>query len=137
MEKYTDYSKTDLTADELKNIKWTKYKIIVPTEEDRQSLMEAFEHIHYSDIDTNFVPVNQLAHEYLDEEREPGSKNNIITDKDLYEQLQAPQQNKTFKIISRHTGSGRQFKKRVYTSEKDYLNYKDIALNSYFEAGKL
>ena len=24
---------------------WTKYKIIVPTEEDRQELMEAFKHL--------------------------------------------------------------------------------------------
>ena len=79
MKKYSDYQtnkakkiKADLTPEELKNVKWTRYKIVVPTEGDRQELMEAFEHMHYSDIDTDFVAVNQLAHEYLDEERMEG-----------------------------------------------------------------
>jgi len=80
MKKYEDY------GDE--NIPWTRYKIIVPTEEDRQELMEGFEHLHYSDVDTDNIVVNQLIHEYLDEERGgKGSWNNIIVDPELYEQL--------------------------------------------------
>lgn len=80
MKKYDDYEEGKWD--------WTKYKIIVPTEEDRQELMEAFEHFHYgSDTDTDNIVVNQLIHEYLDEERMEGAKNNIIVDPDLYEKL--------------------------------------------------
>lgn len=80
MKKYEDYK-------DIKDVKWTKYKIVVPTEEDRQELMKAFKHFHYSDIDTNYVAVNQLAHEYLTEEDLQGNHNNIIVDKELYEKL--------------------------------------------------
>ena len=48
------------------NIEYTKYKIIVPTNEDKIELIKAFEHIHYSMIDTDIIAVNQLAHEYLE-----------------------------------------------------------------------
>lgn len=72
MEKYDDRK--------IKDVTFTKYKIVVPTERDRNELIEAFEHIHYSDIDTNYVAVNQLAHEYL-------TPNNIIVDKELYKKL--------------------------------------------------
>ncbi len=53
----------------IQDVKWTKYKIIVPTEEDKQELLEAFEHLHYTDCDTNYITVNQLIHEYLTPER--------------------------------------------------------------------
>ncbi len=73
-----------------KNTDWsavpfTKYIIIVPTEADRQELMSAFEHIHHSDINTDFIVVNQLAHEYLDDAIAEGTRNNIIVNKELYE----------------------------------------------------
>ena len=123
MERYEDK--------DIKEINWTKYKVIVPTEKDRKSLMEAFEHIHYSDVDSDFVPVNQLIHEYLDEDVAEGAKNNIIVNKEMYEQLQISHQNKTFKIVSRNPKTGRQFKKRVYTSEEDYLKYKDDLIKRY------
>jgi hypothetical protein len=73
----------------ISEIRWTKYKIIVPTEQDREDLKEAFEHLHYTDCDTNNVPVNQLIHEYLTAERLGNSyhKDNIIVDKDLYEKI--------------------------------------------------
>ena len=81
MKKYKDFQKDKdalyLSKEEMTNVKWTKYVIVVPTEEDRNELMEAFEHIHYSDIDTDNIAVNQLAHEYLDDEREPGTYNNM------------------------------------------------------------
>jgi hypothetical protein len=82
---HTDY----LTKEELEGVKWTKYKIIVPTEEDKKELEMAFEHIHYSGIDTDNIVVNQLAHEYLTEERtgDPQTRNNIIVDKELYNRL--------------------------------------------------
>jgi hypothetical protein len=82
MKKYDDFKKDKdalyLTKEEMATVKWTKYVIVVPTEEDRNELMEAFEHIHYSDIDTDNIAVNQLAHEYLDDDREPGTYNNIV-----------------------------------------------------------
>lgn len=70
-------------------IRWTNYKIVVPTEQDKKDLEEAFEHLHYSDCDTNYVPVNQLIHEYLTPDRtgDEKTRNNIIVNKELYEQL--------------------------------------------------
>lgn len=92
MKKYDDYksdkSERDLTKDELNKIDWTKYKIIVPTEKDKKDLMAAFEHIHYSDIDTDYVTVNQLAHEYLNEEIADGTLNNIIVDENLFKKIE-------------------------------------------------
>jgi len=94
MKRYEDFKSPDndtpyLTKEELASVKWAKYVIVVPTEEDREELMEAFEHIHYSDIDTDNVAVNQLAHEYMCEEREPGAYNNIVVDAEAYESLRA------------------------------------------------
>ena len=80
MKKYDDYK-------DIKDVEWTKYKIIVPTEADRQELMAAFEHIHYSDIDTEYIAVNQLAHEYLDDSRVEGSYNNIIVNPELFKSI--------------------------------------------------
>jgi len=61
MEKYDDRP-----AEE---VRFTDFRIVVPSEQDKQDLLEAFEHIHDSEIDTNFVPVNQLAHVYYTPER--------------------------------------------------------------------
>ena len=74
---------------EIKDVIFTKYKIIVPTEKDRDELLGAFEHMHDSEIDTNLVSVNQLAHEYLTPDRtgDLNTKNNIIVDKELYDKL--------------------------------------------------
>lgn len=81
MEQYNDK--------EINLIRWTNYKIVVPTEQDKKDLEEAFEHLHYSDCDTNYVPVNQLIHEYLTPDRtgDEKTRNNIIVNKELYEQL--------------------------------------------------
>jgi hypothetical protein len=74
----------------MKKVEWTKYKIVVPTEKDRLELMDAFEHFHDSEIDTDYVTVNQLAHEYqpkyggVEGIRENFS---IIVDKKLYKVL--------------------------------------------------
>ncbi len=94
MKKYQDYklekpdgrkktkSKLDvmLSQEELSKIKWCRFKIVAETEEDRDELMEAFQHIHYADIDTDFITVNQLAHQYL----EP---NNIVVDAGLFNSI--------------------------------------------------
>lgn len=68
------------------NYAWTKYKIIVPTEEDRQELMEAFKHIHdEADIDSDCIVVNQLIHEYRDKQVDENAFNNIIVDSSIYD----------------------------------------------------
>ena len=94
MKRYNDFknedNKTDyLTEEEMKKVKWIKYKIIVPTLEDKLELEKAFEHIHYSDIDTDNIVVNQLAHEYLTEEvtGDPKTINNIIVNEELFNRL--------------------------------------------------
>ena len=94
MKRYEDFknedNKTDiLTKEELERVKWTKYKIIVPTLEDKLELEKAFEHIHYCNIDTDNIAVNQLAHEYLTEEitGDPRHINNIIVDGELYNKI--------------------------------------------------
>jgi hypothetical protein len=94
MKRYEDFKNKDnetdyLTNEEMKSVKWTKYKIIVPTLEDKLELEKAFEHIHYSDIDTDNIAVNQLAHEYLTEERTGDWRtiNNIIVDEELFNKL--------------------------------------------------
>lgn len=78
MNHYKDYK------EDCSDVPWTKFKIVVPTEEDKKELLEAFRHLHYTDCDTQFVTVNQLVHVYLDE---PESPCGIVVDKDLYEQI--------------------------------------------------
>lgn len=75
----------ELTNEEFANVEWTKFKIIVPTEKDKRELEEALHYLHNSDIDTDYIAVNQLVHTYLNEEE--GYENNIIVDKDLFEKL--------------------------------------------------
>ena len=61
-------------------VEWTKYKIVVPTEEDKLELEMAFEHIHFSDVDSEYIVVNQLMHDYLTPEitGNETTKNNIM-----------------------------------------------------------
>lgn len=73
MKRYDDF-------EDISKVDWTKFKIIVPTEEDKEEIIEAIRHIHYADIDTDFVTVNQLAHEYLE-------GTNIIVDENLFKQV--------------------------------------------------
>lgn len=69
MKRYSDYQKDknseEITKEELKLVDWTKYKIIVPSKKDKKQLIDAFKHFHDSDIDTEFITVSQLSHEYL------------------------------------------------------------------------
>ena len=71
MRRYSDYqddkSQELLTDNELLRIKWTQFKIIVPTQADKDELIEAFKFIHDSDIDKEFVTINQLSGLYLEE----------------------------------------------------------------------
>lgn len=73
----------------IEEIEFVKYKIVVATEEDKKELEEAFEHLHYTDCDTENIAVNQLIHEYLTPERSGDSsiKNNIVVNPHIYAQL--------------------------------------------------
>ena len=89
MKKYEDFGYNNHN-DDISKVEWTKYKIVVPTKEDRQELLEAFEHIHGSDgIDTEYITVCQLAHEYEVKFPEENNnwKGNVIINKKLYEKL--------------------------------------------------
>ena len=78
----TDKTKEDLSDDDFKKVKWTQYKIIVPTKEDKDELMKAFKYFHGFKFDSDIIVVNQLAHEYCDEDT-----NNIIINEQLFNSL--------------------------------------------------
>lgn len=83
MKKYSDYSKTnndELTSDEISSIVWTKFKIIVPTEQDKQEIVDAFKHFHDEGYDSELITCNQLAHMY----QNPDS---VLVDESLYNEL--------------------------------------------------
>ena len=40
-------------------------RFVVDTEEEKQQLLDASEHIHYCNVDTDIPMVNTLAHLYL------------------------------------------------------------------------
>jgi hypothetical protein len=74
MKRYEDYKSID-------DVVWTKFRIIVPTEEDKKELQEAFKHLHDAyNVDTNNISVNELIHQYLDD-----NGCYIIVNKELYE----------------------------------------------------
>jgi hypothetical protein len=82
MKRYEDFGCIK-PGDSVKNVKFTKFRIIVPTEKDKEELESAFEYFHdSSDTDTEFVTVNQLCHQYVHEDDGMA----IIVDKKLYEQ---------------------------------------------------
>lgn len=73
MKRYRDFK--------LENVEWTNFVIVVPTDRDKQEVQAALEYLHNSrDIDTDFIPVNQLVHEYDHGE----GRSQIIVDKQLY-----------------------------------------------------
>lgn len=82
--RYEDYGYRKF-LDNIKRVKFTKFKIVVPTKKDKEQLQAAFEYLHNRDIDTDFIAVNQVVHEY--DYGEPSKPDNIIVDKDFYKQL--------------------------------------------------
>lgn len=84
MKRYEDYKDNKAAGGiNFKRVDWTKYKIVVPTEADRIELKNAFKHLHDADnVDTEFVTVNQLIHEYSND-----SDDNIVVSEELYKQL--------------------------------------------------
>lgn len=79
------YPKYKLDKDFPKSL-FTKFKIVVPTKKDKNEIMAAMEYLHDGDIDTQFVTVNQLVHEY--DHGDPDDKySNIIVDEKLYNKI--------------------------------------------------
>lgn len=70
------YPKSELSKEDLKKIDWMKFKIIVPNEREKEKLCAALKYLHDSDIDTDFVWINQLVHCYED------GNPNVIVEKD-------------------------------------------------------
>ena len=90
MKKYKDYGIVDYVPREdpkWKNLNWTKYKIVVPTIEDKKEIQAAMEYFHdCKETDTEFVTVCQLVHEYETGDEIDGYSN-IVVDDDLYHRL--------------------------------------------------
>lgn len=73
-------------------VPFTNFMIVVPTEEDKKQLQACFEYIHDNqimDCEEDFIVLNQIAHAYLDNEREPGYLSPIVVDQQLYIKLYA------------------------------------------------
>ena len=85
LRRYEDYGYRT-HKDNLKKVKFIKFKIVVPTQKDKEQLQAAFEYLHNQwNIDTDFIAVNQVIHEY--DQDDPRIPDNIIVDKSLYKQL--------------------------------------------------
>ena len=85
LKRYEDYGYREF-PDNIKRVKFTKFKIVVPTQKDKEQLQAAFEYLHSQwDIDTDFIAVNQVIHEY--DQDDPKIPDNIIVDKAIYKQL--------------------------------------------------
>lgn len=68
------------------SIRFSEYTIIVPTKRDRKELLEASRYLHdLRCIDTGYIAVNQLVHEY--EHKRKTLYSNIIINKELYDHL--------------------------------------------------
>lgn len=84
MKKYSDYQKDKnkqyLTNEEVKLVKWTKFKIVVPSLGDKQEIIDSFKEFHDNGYDPDLVTPNQLAHEYLNGE-------NILVNEKIFELL--------------------------------------------------
>lgn len=64
MKKYKDYGVTDKNPSTDK-VRWTEFLILVPSHVDRKEIQAALEYFHnLREIDTDFVTVNQLIHQY-------------------------------------------------------------------------
>jgi len=86
MKTYKDFGVVD-PSDDISKVIFTRFKIVVPTEKDRKELQAAFEYFHdFRDINTDFVTVNQLVHEYKHHDKSD-KYSDIIVDFGLYHRL--------------------------------------------------
>jgi|GEM_PF-3578759 len=87
MKRYEDYGINGIHGD-ITKVKFTEFKIVVPTEEARQEIMAALEYLHnLKEVDMDFITVNQLVHQY--EHNDNSDKySNVIVNSDAYHELQ-------------------------------------------------
>lgn len=92
--------------DDSKKVRFTEFKIVVPSTQDKEDLLEAFEHVHNSNIDTDFVPVNQLAHVYLTPERMGNDEvtNMIIVDPKSFDRVNSIEKERVEMARLKRTG---------------------------------
>lgn len=83
LKRYNDYC---LNGDNNLDLKFFEYTIVVPTKQDKKELLEASQYLHdLRCIDTEYIVINQLVHEY--EHKTLNVHSNIIVDKELYKKL--------------------------------------------------
>jgi hypothetical protein len=81
LKRYDDYYLNGKIDDDLR---FSEYTIVVPTNRDRKELLEVSRYLHdLRCIDTEYIAVNQLVHEY----EHKTLYSNIIVDKELYKKL--------------------------------------------------
>lgn len=71
-------------------VKFVKFRIVVPTEDDKRQLQACFEYIHDNpimDCEEDFIALNQVAHSYVDSTLEPGHPEMIVVNEKLYKKL--------------------------------------------------
>lgn len=83
MKKYKDFGYNSF-KDSITKIKFTKFAIIVPSKKDKEEIQSCMEYLHnMKELDTEFVIVNQVVHEYNTGE----DFSRIVVDKELYKKL--------------------------------------------------
>lgn len=83
LKRYNDYC---LNGDNNLDLRFFEYTIVVPTKQDKKELLEASQYLHdLRCIDTEYIVINQLVHEY--EHKTLNVHSNIIVDKELYKKL--------------------------------------------------
>lgn len=72
-----------------RKVPFVKFRIVVPTEDDKQQLLAGFEYIHDGPMlnDNDFIVLNQLAHCYVTPELEKGHPDMIIVNDKLYTKM--------------------------------------------------
>lgn len=83
-EKLLKYPEGDSFPKEtIEALDWAKFKIIVPNEKEKEKISMALKYLHDSDIDTDFVWVNQLVHSYMTD----NNPQTIIVDDNLFNSI--------------------------------------------------
>jgi hypothetical protein len=72
-------------------VPFVKFRIIVPTEDDKKQLLACFEYIHDNpimDCEEDFIVLNQIAHSYVTPELEKGHPDMIVVDPTHYKLIE-------------------------------------------------
>lgn len=89
MMRYQHFGFDNKGRGDIKKVKFVKFKIVVPTEQDKKELQAALEYMHdLREIDTDFIAVNQLVHEYEHGDASD-AYTNIVIDPNLFKKLES------------------------------------------------